>query len=214
MNDWGVPDWKKPDAIQSHDWCETRWYWEFLRRRDDLREDFDAKAQAWYQREAEQHRRAPNIFPAPLQIDEPGFRVSTELIWEGKVEWLPNPRIGNQPFYNGWFRNHPEQLTAFAVLSPPEDRHRIDFNLSAPIEPQLKRAAETLKTHQKERSGRLLQRRRHVSKWVTYLRVLDARADGASWSEIAEILEHTEQKPQTARDTFNNARALCFNFFG
>lgn len=87
------------------------------------------------------------------------------------------------------------------------------FDLELPIEPQLAIAKRYLQAEQRDKLGRNLQaQRRHPTKWLTYLRVLDAREAGASWSEIAPILPNTAQTEQTARDTWEQASALCFNF--
>jgi hypothetical protein len=87
------------------------------------------------------------------------------------------------------------------------------FDLEQPIEPQLAIAKRYLQMQQRDQLGRNLQaRRRHPAKWLTYLRVLDAREAGASWSKIASILPRTARTDQTARDTWEQAQALCFNF--
>ena len=55
-------------------------------------------------------------------------------------------------------------------------------------------------------------RRRHPTKWLGYLHALDAREAGATWQEISALYPQTNQTEQTARDTWEAARALCFNF--
>lgn len=88
----------------------------------------------------------------------------------------------------------------------------LTFNLNDPLEPQLRDAKALLKNQQLERHGKLLQRRRHPLKWLGYLRTLDAREAGASWSEIASLHPSTKQTEQSARDIWKQARDLCFNF--
>jgi hypothetical protein len=127
---------------------------------------------------------------------------------------LPNPRIGNQPNDLLWPQKTDATLERFnSGLSEIEDHHhRIDFDLDRPIAPQLQSAEKTLKAMQEHQHGKVIQKRRHSQKWLTYLRVLDGRADGASWSDIASILTATAATEQTARDTHKQAQALCFNF--
>ena len=54
----------------------------------------------------------------------------------------------------------------------------------------------------------------HKEKWLTYLRVLDARAAGASLAEMAEILpEHMGRRdPQTARNVLTQAQQQASRF--
>lgn len=86
------------------------------------------------------------------------------------------------------------------------------FDLDDPLEPQLKEAREMLRSIQSERHGKLLETRRHPTKWLCYLRTLDARAAGASWSEIAMLGPMTAQTQQAARNIWSQANALRFNF--
>jgi hypothetical protein len=84
----------------------------------------------------------------------------------------------------------------------------IKFDLNSPIAPQLKEAREMLRATQKDIHGKHLQTRQHHSKWLSYLRVLDARAQNKTWREIAETIPMIKPTPQTARDVWNQARSL------
>ena len=85
-----------------------------------------------------------------------------------------------------------------------------DYNL--PLAPQLKSAKSYLEDGYAKK-GLSTQRRAQSEKWLTYLRVLDGRAEGASWSELSTALpDSVQQSPQTARDTFEAANSLRFNF--
>ncbi|MBY6117839.1 hypothetical protein KUV64_01720 [Mameliella alba] len=102
----------------------------------------------------------------------------------------------------------------------------IRFDINKPLEPQLKAASETLKGLQKKRQGKLVQTRRHPEKWLSYLRVLDARDAKATWSEITKvfyeqgILERQRDpsggyrapEPKAAHQLWKQADALRFNF--
>ncbi|MEM5521515.1 hypothetical protein [Sulfitobacter sp. AS59] len=88
----------------------------------------------------------------------------------------------------------------------------INFDINKPIDQQVKVAREILISFQLERHGKALQVRRHTKKWLSYLRSLDAREAGASWSEISSLHPETQQTEQTGRDKWNQARSLCFNF--
>ena len=96
----------------------------------------------------------------------------------------------------------------------PIEQHEIvlTFDLDRALEPQVAHAREMLHGHQSYRHGKSLQIRRHPGKWLGYLRTLDARETGASWSDITALHPSTAQTEQTARDIWVQARALCFNF--
>lgn len=88
----------------------------------------------------------------------------------------------------------------------PEGSVAVVFNLADAIEPQIAAARERL-MHM--RTGP--DRRRHVAKYLCYLRVLDARQSGASWAQIALLLPASKgsRSSQDARDVHQQARSLC-----
>lgn len=86
------------------------------------------------------------------------------------------------------------------------------FDLDDPLEPQLKEAREMLRPIQSKRHGKLLETRRHPTKWLDYLRTLDAKAAGASWSEIAMLDPRTAKTEQAASNIWSQANALRINF--
>lgn len=106
------------------------------------------------------------------------------------------------------------------------DEVAVKFALDEPIEPQLEEARDILRERQKTLIGKRLQKRRHTLKWNTYLRVLDAREAGAKWGEIADFFYshgflaqyanpeggYEPPPPQAARDLWNQARRLCYDF--
>lgn len=102
-------------------------------------------------------------------------------------------------------------LKAFPVMLEPHEV-AVKFDLNNPIEPQLKKAKDLLRSYQIRRVGKLIQKRKHTEKWLSYLRSLDAKEANASSSEIADIHTHTAQTAQTVRDILEQAEALCFNF--
>lgn len=246
-NEWGVPDWR--DAAAYGDvtrWGFYRWRWEFYRRRDDLREYFDARAEETFRRW--QPHAGKDGFPvAHLRPDEPGFCaiVDEEARARFGYSGLPNPRIGGQPYEviapcktdtnisytEGDFPDTFGRALEFAkveldpmqefLLSHWKERHgvrlarheiAVTFDINKPLEAQLETARDMLRGQQALIHQKNLQKRRHPSKWLGYLRTLDARADGASWAEIAGLHPNTAQTEQTARDIWDAADALRFNF--
>lgn len=214
MEDWGIPDWTNALAYGSTDcWDRNRWRWEFLRRREDLREEFKRKADAVYLDKLALFERIPDAFSkdGPTRPCEAGFFVSTRAI-SGELQKLPNPAISEQPPEVLNWIDGPDTWVQHFSETPPVGMLRFDFDLSKPIEPQLRNAREVLREFQADEMGRLVQRRERPEKWLSYLRVLDGREAGASWTRLAGILPMTAGTAQTARDTWMQARALCFNF--
>ncbi|MCC1493702.1 hypothetical protein [Cognatishimia sp. F0-27] len=89
----------------------------------------------------------------------------------------------------------------------------ISFDLKKSVSELLREAEHFLKFVQKYEVGETPPtKRKQPMKWLAYLRTLDAREVGASWSEIAAIHPNTAQTPQTARDIWKAANALRNNF--
>jgi len=215
MTEWGIPDWR--DAASYGDvkrWTTDRWRWEFLRRRDDLRQEFDAGSAAEYQKQLVHFGQHPEQFPygRALEPSEPGFYITSMAIVAGLPCALPNPRIGDQPEYCIADPDPPDIWNTYCSDDVPDGFLRFDFDLQKPLQPQVKMAAAALKRHQKKRLGKLLQVRRQPKRWFGYLRTLDAREAGASLAEISAFHPATAQTEQAARDTWNAADALRFKF--
>ncbi len=217
MKEWGIPDWLDQAAYgDTSEWSRHRWFWEFLRRREDLRREFDRKKGLTYERKLSLWKMDSSVSPDGVTPpDKAGFTVSTMLIYPDRAlpEPLPNPRIGDQPAH-AIPRLYDRVLFQLNknFIGVDERHYRIDFDLDMPIGPQIEEAKDTLREFQIHRHGKTLQKRRHPDKWLMYLRVLDAREAGSTWSEIAEILSATVANEQTARDIHKQASALCFNF--
>ncbi|MEP2137933.1 MAG: hypothetical protein ABJI41_00395 [Erythrobacter sp.] len=212
---WGVPNWGSVEGYgKTEEWSTDRWRWEFVRRRDDVRKAFDETAVSTYRSQVTFFQDAPEMVRGkePNKPDEPGFVARHPLAKTIGLTNLPNPRIGNQPFHAIAFNDWPDQVCQFHMEMPPEGFERVDFDLNKPLEPQLKFAKQFLRKAQIELHGKPLQSRRHSTKWLGYLRTLDAREAGASWSEIAKLHPHKAETEQAGRDACNAANALRFNF--
>lgn len=99
MNEWGIPDWRDAAAYpDAKGWTVNRWRWEFYRRRDDLREYFDARAEETF-RHWQQYAGKDGFPAAHLRPDEPGFCALVDVEARERFGYsaLPNPRIGEQP---------------------------------------------------------------------------------------------------------------------
>jgi hypothetical protein len=228
VTEWGIPDWRDAAAYGDvKQWGFMRWRWEFSRRRDDLRAAFGGRAQETYEHYLKLHEN-PLYGPGrTLRPDEPGF--TAQLFHDEAQKFgyvgLPNPRISEQPshviFSTLDYPGNNRMMIGKGARYPGKPEHEIDvgdgemaviFDLDKPLGPQLERLKKELTQRQISRHGVALQRRRHPVKWLGYLRTLDAREDGASWAEIAALHPNTAQTEQTARDIWDAANALRFNF--
>jgi hypothetical protein len=100
-----------------------------------------------------------------------------------------------------------------AKYSIKENEIAISFDLDKPIGPQVESAKRMAIEYQIIRHGKRIQKRRHPTKWLTYLRILDARSAGASWAEASHALPPTNAGGAlAARDAHEQALALSFNF--
>ena len=216
-------------------WTLGRWRWEFFRRRDDVRAFFDERAEPQYEGDLAGWQRAcaRNDFKpaerayilehAPIKPDDPRFLARCTPEEQDRFGYISvfNPRIGDV----SKFENDVERRDSFewAVSGERGDKvlsgiklekyhFVIAFSIARPLAQQLADAARNLKGLQKYRLGHHPQKRRHPTKWFGYLRALDAREAGATWQEISALYPQTNQTEQAARDTWEQARALCFNF--
>lgn len=238
MDSWGIPNWTDPKAYgDTSVWGVMRWRWEFYRRRDDLRKCFDTLAEITFKDKCEAYGALPDgrnaTFPdgttgRVLRPDEPGFLAACD--WEAGQRFgyagIPNPRISDQPAgaifahhdYPGcttyYYLGKGEPWPAGPELEVPVSygQAAIVFDLSRPIGVQIEAAKSWLDGAQTKTQFEVRPRRKQKTKWLGYLRALDARSAGASWAEIAGIFPDTAQTPQTGRDKWKLATALRDNF--
>lgn len=224
MNDWGLPNWCEPSSYgETSSWSDLRWRWEFLRRREDLRRDFEQYAPLAAALRQEDFLKL-GLTELPDQIASRGFTTAPYGGLPYGYEGIPNPRIsaltdaflefisasgpsgglhayyaeGGVPAYPDGVRFSPDQAVWV-------------FDLNFDLDPQLAAARDQLA---KLRAGQ--DRRKavkdHKAKWLTYLRVLDAREAGASLAEIASILPETygRRDAQTVHNVIQQAIAVQF----
>lgn len=262
-DEWGIPDWREPlNYGDVKRWTFYQWRWEFLRRRDDIRDCFIANANSSQKKWVDCHEqpfgtmmhtrwwvyaeKAGGILE-PLLPHERGFvaLISPEQAESFNLAYLPNPRFSDQPeeliapLSDDGTVTVLDGLTAFrltdflklaklkvkdlyqlalsdflnqSLVPIQRNEFAVVFDLERPLGPQLEVAKRNLKDLQTDRLGKAMQQRRHPKKWLAYLRTLDAREEGASWSEISALHQNTAGTEQTARDIWKAASALRFNF--
>jgi len=232
MTNWGIPNWLDLDSYgDTSPWSWNRWRWEFTRRREDARADFLAHKDETVRIHQEVMRLMEGR--GGLRPDQPGFAASVpDCHKKYGISQLPNPAIGDQPFYVIVFhKRRPAKVTLPkpAEVTYPEgpatedeiDRRGLEetdvvikFDVTAPLNDQWKRVRPLLVAEQERRVGHIVSRgKKHPTKWLTYLRVLDARESGASYAEIVQSgILNGRSDAQAARDVFEQARALCFKW--
>jgi hypothetical protein len=212
---WGVPDWRNEDAYPGSETKMYEWSWQFLRRRPDYREFWLKHAKVEFERSCK--------FAEIMQEDDPEYPTPewyrgwvVKKSFFGGISSTLDPSFPHykpgifEPKGGGhsvWRAKYDDETAAWnnGLMS-------IEFDLKSPIAKQLERAERLLKTEQAARFGEIGKGlRNHTTKWHTYLRVIDARDDGQSWSTIArKILRYTRNEPQAARQVWEQAQRLMF----
>ncbi|WP_288960894.1 hypothetical protein [uncultured Sulfitobacter sp.] len=226
MNNWGLPDWQNAASYgETETWDWYRWRWEFYRRRQDLRTYFEYQAEGAYQTELKMSSSTGDTNPV-LSPDQAGFFVLSDSELFGYYG-IPNPRISDQPNsllrritatsgYHAYYSGEHYSVLGFALEST--NQIAIVFDVNRPLGPQIAHAKRDLESSQRANLGKVLKPKLHKEKWLTYLRVLDSRACGISWGQIAATLGpnsnliHTKKTAQTAKNVWEQASALCFKF--
>jgi hypothetical protein len=230
MNEWGIPDWHDPTAYgDTETWHEWRWRWEFIRRRDDYRADFDVVADYTLE-----HYRmvyadgALGVDPNDvLTPNDPRFRGMATVQQGDKYGYsgLWNPRFSELPSYApdrhaglvAFVTGEGERHFGEPVAGAGDGEILVRFNLDRPLAAQVKAAEHNLAIYQQMRHGKKLETRKHQGKWFTYLRVLDGKEAGASWSEIFDVVlkptkGENKNPAQEAAGIWEAARTLMFNW--
>jgi hypothetical protein len=188
MNGWRDPK-QYPDPA---DTSLHRWAWEFLQRNSMF------KAEATIASKQQRTMKAAGTLPhswsaQPLGVVLKRWGVLHPIL----PEWRPLAgdapvRFDQAPRFVG----HRESNGAWIVFAPMrQDRLVLEFDLDAPLDPQVERARHTLAANQCSKFPALRRQRNQTTKFALYLRVLDARAAGAMTKEILDVL--SSQLPKT-----------------
>jgi hypothetical protein len=206
MIDWGIPNWLDKRAYgDTKRWSENRWRWEFIRRRQDCREDFLAYKDRTVSHYEEVYAKM-QYSGRLLRPNEAGFVAEVPGCYQRYgLANLPNPAIGDQPFYIIIFRKRGPILLVHAGEEINSRFKTTDaiviFDLTAPIGDQVEGAREMLKYQQELKLGHFVHPgKKHPTKWLAYLRTLDAKDSGASLTQIAtDVLGWTKEhtRPRT-----------------
>lgn len=205
------------------------WAWEFLRRNADYRRDWHEKLRD-YELHGE-HRLPPPIKTGGtrgLSPEDPDFLLATGRFyreaWDRWNLWgYVNPSqerpthleflvfVGAATLPEGFPEVPKEPQQKELTVYPHDILLRMDFRW--PISRLLQEARfllEHAQTGFRAAGYKLLRTRRMPENWRLYLRALDARADGASYKQIAEVLFPNEagDPDRKVGETLRQARRL------
>jgi hypothetical protein len=203
VSEWGVPNWEEEGGYPKvGELTPRQWWWEFLRRRPDYRNIWAAASPTneWG------YRYAPDVDAFRLE-----FRLSVVLDpskhfadWDLAHEFWQ---------VNGGYRPGTSKSASAEALAAEFGLYDFRFHLNQPLTPQLERAKRLLHAIQSELQPDAAIRRPRMDKYPLFLRALDARDAGATFSQIAEVFWPGQEKtPQSARDTHLSACQLRDNF--
>jgi hypothetical protein len=207
--EWGVPDWRIAANYPDPGAASLReWWWEFTRRRPDYRN-------AWL-------GAAPtNQWGTRYAADVDGFRLQFGLSvihdparqfsdWE-LLQMRYSALGGRQP--EGL---QPDALDLYNVRMAAEAAHGIyhySFDLTRHLKRQMAKAEKLMLSIQAELHPEVRGRRLLTELWPDHLRALDARDTGATYAEIASVLNPKDAESEFwARDRCRAAVRLRDNF--
>ena len=196
----------------------SRWRWEFLRRREDYQKAFES---------ALSNLTEPVERPIDLTEEDVALFFSYLRSWP-----IPDPvskQFGLDELYDpgqsNWHQMGPWWPETGLLYGGVDDEGdglvALTFDLSKPLAPQLKEAKRELEDcytshwydEENDRVREISNNKKHPAKWLTYLRVIDGRNAGASWSTIFDHVLRPERPTndngaQLARGVWERAQAL------
>jgi Uncharacterized conserved protein (DUF2285). len=239
LNEMGIPDWH--DEVEygnTRDWEVNRWRWEFLRRRDDYRNAFERALKS-----LKVAPPPPVDLLSGDRTDETTLRLFAGLrSWPFEHAVAVEYGLSHfyDPFQSNWDGIGPEWTSGLSFGAVDWDDERlcsVTFDLSKPLKRQVSEAVEYLEETQCHwllyGSGReeeypiggeieylqvaekaVRAPKHHPEKWLTYLRLLDARADGASLRDMALLLPESmgRRDARAAGNVLEQAKAQAFRF--
>lgn len=225
---WGVPDWRDPVYLSDygeypadceHKWTKLKWKWEFIRRRDDYRNDFFAAMES--------------LDYNPMASEDSGYIDGLVFEHDGAKKYgllsFLDPRVGR--WLGGFVEEELEYGNGiqFGCRCHEDNEYSeryitITFDLSRDLNEQINSIKDELYRSQgyfyeiEDITPDVLKKRRdRDDKWPLYLRILDARSAGATYLEMAEVLfpdtrHDDEAMKRTIARLITQARQAQFRF--
>ncbi len=197
---WGIPDWRDEKAYPNKLY-DMDWHWEFLRRYEDYRKDWEEWAN-----KIESYERLISNYGS---TKGPQKELMTEILNLGRDIDAVFRRYG----FLTHIPIHPAVAAPERVILEPPDEvdvkdigfpnnkvtpgslYRISdkycgffYDLDKPINAQIRKAQSMLLQVQREKGARISGKRSHRDKFIDYLRVYDARCEHASFQKIGKVL--------------------------
>ena len=173
------------------------WRWEFLRRDETYREDWQS------------FRTLKHPFELALEEDptDPGFDIPMYpdeyenrhghiyyALYKHKMGRLLNPNHAN-----------PQHLKFYPI---PSDGVLVWFDLAMPLRQQLQHAQNVLKKYKERQIGPMRGTLPDKMKWPLFLRILDAQEDGVTLAEIgASLLDLSKKDTYSHNQAISNAKS-------
>ncbi len=217
--DWGCPDGSNmTDYAGNQNWSGVRWRWEFKRRTQQFRQAFMMRLIENNEWDFDRKTYPDDIFHPDFQDEL--LKLSAPEAAQLGMAYLPNPRKSAVP--DEYLSGGKTSLTSRTLMGihlkkielgsfKPLDvmgygQIAIVFDPSMPIAPQIEGLSEHLEGH-RYYNQQADPTRWHHDKRLTYLRILDAREQGFSWSKCAGAVlpKHVSQSAHSARDTYKAA---------
>ena len=233
VDEWGIPDWRKAeDYGVNYWWDKNRWRWEFTRRRDDYRRDFQLAFNGRSERpediDPEIAMIIAEMFPrcrAFPFFHTDAFKYKLQEFFDPIIsDWAGCGPIWRSGMILGGINGCDYRITESGEIINFEAPHltSLTFDLSLPLGPQLVEAKKELEElyneywydEENDCMKDIKNVKHHPGKWFTYIRLLDARAAGASLAEMAEILPATmaRRDARAAGNVLEQAKAQAFRF--
>ncbi len=225
---YGKPEgWLEGIGGSSKPWELLRWRWEFTRRREDYRRDFEQALS-----------EIDDPFPLMEDISREEFFLLFPRARAVPFDHQAAKKYGLFQFYDPferdwrfWMEDETFwgsglfEAECFDPSEVPADGPFISlvFDLSRPITAQFEDARKLIEQRKgdhyldqfTEEYHEPPATKAHPTKWLTYLRLLDAKADGASLSDMSsKILAGTNSRgdQRTAGNMLKQAEEQMFRF--
>lgn len=212
---WGIPDWRNAQSYPRK-LSDQLWRWEFLRRREDYRDDWElhsSRNKEWYGKHS-----LEEYFLKQLKGPSGDGRVAdnweTDPKSQGFFVLMPNclEKYGMENLCNPAIPRPEHLILSGPRLLPPGGAIKSPAGaLSIHPHYSLEAHVRTLKVALKlyRRIPDFRPPREHRELWSTYLRALDAEAEKVPDSEICRILDpHSKRGHKRGYDLIDQAHKL------
>ena len=219
---WGLPNWQDapPYRDDTKKWSDDRWRWEFTRRRQDYRTDFNSARSSNRTLTESLRNDEPSLIVGSDDANETSVMPSLARKYGFCVPRLLNPEFSVHQSHDIVFDDHSLRIYYFGPnisdrIPVPKGSMAVVLDLSKPWgKSQRGKIEASFKECQKnwnERTGSAVAgKRAHQKTWPGYLRILDARECGASWNDIA--VAGAADDASSAQKAWKAAKHLMFNW--